>query len=243
MIKVLSIGNSFSQDAHRYLHQIAANEGVELLCEDLVIGGCWLAKHCQNIRENAAAYEWEHNGESTGIHISILDALQKGPWDYVTIQQVSSEAFHKESYVPYAQELTAYIRQHAPGAKVLLHQTWAYEQDSDKLHSVGFENSHEMLAEIQKTCRWVARWIGADGIIPAGEAMQQALDDGLNGIHRDTYHAALGVGRYLLGCLWYQTLTGKELTGGAIKLDEEVSDGDIQIVHHAVQKVLRRYET
>ncbi len=39
MIKILSIGNSFSQDVQRYLHQIAKNEGVEqvLLAEQVVL--------------------------------------------------------------------------------------------------------------------------------------------------------------------------------------------------------------
>ncbi|MGN1128615.1 MAG: DUF4886 domain-containing protein, partial [Candidatus Flemingiibacterium sp.] len=45
MLKVLSIGNSFSQDAQRWLHDIAAADGVELLAKNLYIGGCSLERH------------------------------------------------------------------------------------------------------------------------------------------------------------------------------------------------------
>ena len=44
MLKVLSIGNSFSQDAQKWLHQLAAENGVELQAVNLYIGGCTLNK-------------------------------------------------------------------------------------------------------------------------------------------------------------------------------------------------------
>ena len=36
VIHVLSIGNSFSQDAHRYLHDFAKSEGVDLVIEGVI---------------------------------------------------------------------------------------------------------------------------------------------------------------------------------------------------------------
>ncbi len=36
---ILSMGNSFSQDAQRYLHRIAAADGVEFYICNLFIGG------------------------------------------------------------------------------------------------------------------------------------------------------------------------------------------------------------
>ena len=39
MLKVLAIGNSFSQNAMTYLHQIARAAGVDLQCVNLYIGG------------------------------------------------------------------------------------------------------------------------------------------------------------------------------------------------------------
>ena len=52
MIKILSIGNSFSTDAQRYLYDISVQNGVELECYNLFIGGCSLETHWQNFVEN-----------------------------------------------------------------------------------------------------------------------------------------------------------------------------------------------
>ena len=45
MKKILAIGNSFSRNACRHVHQIAASGGVELTVVNLYIGGCSLARH------------------------------------------------------------------------------------------------------------------------------------------------------------------------------------------------------
>ncbi len=45
MIKILCIGNSFSEDAMKYLHAIAKCGGMEVKTVNLYIGGCPLIKH------------------------------------------------------------------------------------------------------------------------------------------------------------------------------------------------------
>ena len=64
MIKILAIGNSFSQDATHYLHQIAAADHVDLKVVNLYIGGCSLERHWNNILTEAEDYLYEENGES-----------------------------------------------------------------------------------------------------------------------------------------------------------------------------------
>ncbi len=51
-MKILSIGNSFSQDAHRYLYEIAKKDGVDVKPVNLYIGGCSLRTHYINMLEN-----------------------------------------------------------------------------------------------------------------------------------------------------------------------------------------------
>jgi hypothetical protein len=48
-MKILSIGNSFSQDAQRYISKIAAARGEELYTKNLHIGGCSLERHHSNM--------------------------------------------------------------------------------------------------------------------------------------------------------------------------------------------------
>ena len=64
-MKILSIGNSFSQDAQRYLHKIAEKNGRRLKNCNLYIGGCTLRKHYFNIIDDEKAYEFQFNGEET----------------------------------------------------------------------------------------------------------------------------------------------------------------------------------
>ena len=64
-MKVLAIGNSFSNDAMRYLHGIAKADGVDMKTVNLFIGGCPLSRHYANIHNDAADYDFEFNGGSS----------------------------------------------------------------------------------------------------------------------------------------------------------------------------------
>jgi len=70
MINVLAIGNSFSQDATRYLRKVAQAAGDDIKVVNLYIGGCPLWRHYKNICEDAPAYSLEIDGESTGFFVS-----------------------------------------------------------------------------------------------------------------------------------------------------------------------------
>ena len=91
-MNILSIGNSFSQDAQRYLHQIAKAGGVNLNAFNLYIGGCSLSSHYRNMLSEERAYTLEMNGQSTDFYVSLKEALLNRNWDVVTIQQVSHES-------------------------------------------------------------------------------------------------------------------------------------------------------
>ena len=54
-IKILAIGNSFSQDATRYLHQFASAAGIDTKVVNLYIGGCPLERHWKNIENDEKA--------------------------------------------------------------------------------------------------------------------------------------------------------------------------------------------
>ena len=100
-MKILSIGNSFSQDAHRYLSRLARREGVALKAVNLYIGGCSLRQHYLNMLDDIADYDFEFNGEKTGIKESIKEALASDDWDIVTLQQASNFSPNYQTYTPY----------------------------------------------------------------------------------------------------------------------------------------------
>ena len=238
-MKILSIGNSFSQDAQRYIHALAKCEGVEIKTQNLYIGGCSLSTHYQNLKENKNDYDLEINGEKTGLKTSIAEALKSDRWDYVTLQQVSSKSGNFESYTPYIETLSDYVKEHCPNAKILLHETWAYEDGSDRLSTTPFKSAKEMLCAVQKAYRKARELISADGIIPSGTAMMEALRLGIKKIHRDTFHASLGAGRYLLALLWYKYFTGNDIKNNKFDtLDEPITEEEREIVIKAVNYAL-----
>ncbi len=236
MIKVLSIGNSFSQDAHRYLHKVAAAEGVDMRCVNLYIGGCSLYTHYINMLEDRASYELEINGEPTGFSVSIRDALASGPWDYITLQQVSASSFDYDTYMPYIAKLAEYVRLYAPKARLLLHQTWTDHPDSPRYESLKIGTPERMLEGIISSYKAAASEINAYGIIPCGEAMRRAAETGLS-MQRDVHHAGLGVGRYLLALTWYKALTGNSAVSEFSGFDVEVSAEDAAKMRDIVNKM------
>lgn len=242
-MKILSIGNSFSQDAQRYLHQIAKADGVQLKCINLYIGGCPLRLHYLNSLDDKKAYNFEFNGETTGIAVSIREALESDEWDVVTLQQVSGQSPRFDTYLPYLPEVAAYVKKYSPKSKIYMHQTWAYEQNSDRLcKELGYREQADMFADIKDAYSKAAELIHADGIIPSGQAMQNALKYGMEKVHRDTFHASLGFGRYLLGLTWYRFLTGNDIAGNTFcDFDISVSDAEIEIAKKAAAEAAGEY--
>ena len=218
-MKLLSIGNSFSVDAHRWLHDIAVAHGVELYNVNLYIGGCSLMRHWNNAVENKAAYDLYIYGVSVERKISIADALAMDNWDVVTVQQASPVSGKPSSYEPYLSNLVGLIRQTNPQAKVYFHQTWAYELDAPTQNFLNYDRDQRKMYEcIVQTTEKEARSIDAD-LIPSGQVIQYLREnvkefDYANGglsLNRDGHHLSLDYGRYTAGATWFATLFGEKL--------------------------------
>ena len=216
-MKILSIGNSFSQDAQRWLHDLAKSDGTDLYCANIYIGGCSLERHCKNIDTGEKCYEYEINGAECAEIVSIKEALKMENWDVVTLQQVSQDSGLPASYEPYFEKLLTFVKSHCKNAKIYIHATWAYEIDST--HN-GFKN-YDCCQELM--CRYIALTVNHFakkydlGVIPVGEAVQYCREnikefDYKNGglsFNRDGFHLSHLYGRYLASLVWYAVITGK----------------------------------
>lgn len=213
-MKVLSIGNSFSQDAQRWLHQCAASAGVDLTCVNLCIGGCPLTRHWQNVQSGEAAYEYEVNGKNEGA-AALVETLRAEAWDVVTIQQVSGESGRPQSYLPELPLLAEVIRRECPSATLYLHQTWGYEYNADHPSMPAYNrDADEMFRRVCDSYAMAAKLIDAP-LIPAGEVIYRArllprfdVRNGGVSLHRDGYHLSLVYGRYAAAVTWLATLCG-----------------------------------
>lgn len=237
-MKILAIGNSFSQDATRYLKQIASADGEKFKVVNLFIGGCPLKRHFANIMADSKSYSMEYGGESTGFFVSIKEALLSDEWDVVTLQQASPDSFKYETYQPYLSTLADYVRTYAPKAKLYMHQTWSYEEGHGALSRWGFKNQAEMFAAIEDAYDKAAKAINADGILKSGKVLQLLLQNGIEKVHRDGAHISLGAGRYATALLWYATLTKKDIADNSFcDFDELLTESDVKIIKECVKKL------
>jgi hypothetical protein len=249
MIKILAIGNSFSQDSTTYLYQMAQNAGVELKVVNLYIGGCCLERHWNNIIDDKADYDYQLNGTSTGRYAGIKEVLMEEEWDVVTMQQCSGYSGILESYYPYITNLSKYINEYVPNAKQFIHQTWAYEIDSDHGHFSYYNKSQDdMYKKLVDCYHIVARELSID-IIPFGDVIQklrmtQPFDYSNGGISlcRDGFHMSYTYGRYALAATWYEyIIKGNILDNTFVPTVEEKVNPEkeiLNVIKHCVHEVV-----
>lgn len=226
-MKILAIGNSFSQDATRYVQYIAKSAGKELFVRNLYIGGCSLERHAQNIKTGEEAYSYEENAVGMRM-ISVGEALTLEDWDVVTVQQVSGNSGIAESYEPYITELLDFIKEKAPRAKIVFHRTWAYEKTSTHGSFPKYDcDRDKMLRCIVEASTEIAEKKHGLEIIKSGDAIGKAnkmpeFDPEKGGIslYRDGFHLSLDYGRYLAGLVWFKFFTGKDCKNVTYKPDE-----------------------
>ena len=95
-----------------------------------------------------------------------------------------------------------------------------------------------MFADIEKAYQLCCEATGADGIIPCGKLMMALLDNGIEKVHRDTFHASLGLGRYAQGLLWFRKITGMSVADISYNdFDEEVPAEQIAIAKTVVDSL------
>lgn len=216
-MRILSIGNSFSQDAQYWLHRIAAANGLEMETVDLVIGGCSLETHCGHIHDGEPAYSLERNDGEWERMVSLSAGLESDRFDVITLQQASHFSGRPQTYLPYLPELAAYCRQKQPDAALYFHQTWSYETDSDHWAFPFYNHDQrEMLRRIQDATEMAAGLIGAS-LLPVGTVIQSLRDtvpefgykNGGLSLCRDGFHLSMDYGRFTAAAVWFRVLTDR----------------------------------
>ena len=172
-LKVLMIGNSFSEQMVKSMPPIAKDLGLRLDICSMYIGGCPLERHWKNISSTNAPYGVTRSidGKRQETFKGNIPAVLKGEtWDIVTIQQASHFSWKPETYHPWGDELVRYIRENAPGAKIVVHETWSYTPWDKRLKGWGITQD-EMYEKLHAAYTDFAKGYGFD-IIPTGTAVQ-----------------------------------------------------------------------
>lgn len=173
-MKVLTIGNSFTWSLKVFFPAIAKAQGDTLKLAFANHGGCTIQRHWKYVTEEEAQPDKKYY--SLGKKKAKLrDVLASDKWDIVTIQQASPKSWVKGSFYPELDKLVAYVKKHAPGARILFQQTWVYRSDSGsyKRWKITPEKMYQGIVENYKEAS--AKF--GFGVIPSGLAVQIATAD------------------------------------------------------------------
>ncbi len=214
VLRILSIGNSFSDDMMEYVWQIADSLGVEeISLGNLYIGGCSLDTHADNAAADAPAYEYRTNTAgrwTTAYNVRMSEAIAAQDWDFISFQQQSGTSGVAASYARLG-ELLDYVRSIAGTAQFVWHMTWAYQKNSPNPEFANYGRSQDAMYEsiVAAVRSEVLAQPEISAVIPSGTAIQNARTSFVGDtLTRDGYHLSLGLGRYIAGLTLVRALTG-----------------------------------
>ena len=190
-VRLLTVGNSFSGNAIRYLKDIASAGGDTLILQRADLPGCPMHRHWENIHKSETnpdegkAYAMTVNGETKLF--ALKDLLTADKWDYITMQQASILSPNISTYRPYAKNLYDYFKKHAPQAEVMMHQTWSYRVDDPGFRGTSGNSHTKMYKNLTAAYRTIAKELGVR-IMPVGDAMYAADTDPVWGYKSPTFN-------------------------------------------------------
>ncbi|WP_424493339.1 DUF4886 domain-containing protein [Salinimicrobium sp. GXAS 041] len=245
ILKVLAIGNSFSEDAiEYYLHGLVNAAGEEIVIGNLYIGGAELALHLENATNNASSYSYRkvnaQGDKTTTANVSIATALADEDWDYISFQQVSQESGNYETFTESLPGLYNYVAENVdnPDTQYLLHQTWAYAQNSTHSGFVNYDNDQMTMYEaIVDAYEQAEGLIPTYRIVPSGTAIQNARTSYLgDNFNRDGYHLN-EIGRYTAASAWFEILFEQSVVGNSY-MPAGFIPVDVEIAQHAAHEAV-----
>lgn len=250
-LRVLAIGNSFSEDAvEQDLYMLSTMGGHEIIIGNLYYPACTLERHWNNLKKENGEYSYRKinlSGEVDTIpNCTMQKALVDEPWDIITFQQGSalSGVYSSYRFLPSLLKRVREIVGSRP--KFYWHQTWAYAPRST--HQ-GFKKYSGDQMRMYASILYCTRKVLADnpaltGLIPSGTAIQDARTALGPNLTRDGYHLDMIVGRYIASCTWYGVLFSAPVTlhtflprGMSIKEGEICRKASEEAIEHPYQVI------
>ena len=223
-LKVLDIGNSYTQDAQTYLPQIIKASGID---DDFSLYRAFRPSasfktwvDCWNDSDNeyysidfcAGTSLGGISGSGSASDGALFrKALQSVKWDIILIHQVSTYSndyslWEGNGAGGYLQELIRIIRVTNPQATIGYLMTHSY-RGSYWANSEG--SSYLRWRNIADATKQLKLEYGIDFIIPYGTAVQNlrasSLNDGYE-FSEDGTHMGAGLGDYVAGCCYFESL-------------------------------------
>ena len=109
-LRILGIGNSFTDDGMMYLPELLEAAGIRnVVLGRLYIGGCSLERHCREYAAGNTSYIYskstDNRWETVSKKATLLDGLTDERWDIVVLQQASGKSGMYQTYRPWFDRL------------------------------------------------------------------------------------------------------------------------------------------
>lgn len=225
-LRILAIGNSFSDDGTEYLPGLLESAGIRnVIVARFYIGGCSLERHCDEYANGLSNYVYykstRNRWKTVSKKATLLDGLKDEPWDIITIQETSGHSGTYETYKEWIPQLVGIIRKETlnPHATIAWHETWAYASNSEHgMFRLYNKDQLTMYNAIVDCVSRASKEFDIPVVIPSGDAIQIARGTRLNNqdevpetckvyqLTRDGYHLTRQFGRYIAACTWFEAL-------------------------------------
>ena len=242
-LKILAIGNSFSDDALWLLPDILKSLGIrKFRVSNLYIGGCVLKTHSENIDSDAPAYEFRTNtgnGWETEFNTTLYTGLVADEWNFITFQQGSPDSGKRETY-SYLAPVIDFVKKYRPSAKLGWQMTWAYQQDSNHGAFADYDCDQTTMynAVVSAVKSEIATNKSIEFVVPNGTAIQNARTSYLGDtLTRDGFHMSYDIGRFITALSYARLITGyslDEVTFAPDGVDENAKRVCIESVKNAI---------
>lgn len=253
-LKILAIGNSFTNCAIHYLpHLIKGLEDDSVCVAKLVKSSASLSMHWKSHISNSADYDlyYSDGGTYKETDIKTIDeALTILDWDIIVIQQVSGLSGIYSSYEPYLHYLLELFQESNPGSLSAWQCTWAYMPGTVHQDFFRYEyDSERMYTAIIGACSRISSQV--DIVIPSAVAirrLREAFPEVEDGFTKDGFHLDLtGLAGVTLSALWHECLiepyTGVSCTDRRLYFNrEQLKEADIDKALDIVADIIDSYE-
>jgi len=156
-LRILNIGNSFTDSLQAFFWQAVESAGCEVLLGQADHGGCELHRHWSYIKNEEAdgvysvySYCCSPSYSREQSRSKLREILKREPWDIVSIQQASHFSWRPETYQPFAKNIVDFVKTHAPQAEIVMQQTWSYNANDGRLLPGEWKYDDAYLARVRE---------------------------------------------------------------------------------------------
>ena len=251
--KVLTIGNSFAQNASTYATEIAHANGEELTFGYLMFPSCTIDMHYEAavadrhifrfkvttpdnmqgtlLKDYPADQNFDQDLPDTAA--SIKEALEYTDWDIIVFQQESASARDIGTFGNLG-NLIEYVRGICPDADLMFHEVWRWGEWGEDQFDLIKSNSETVAAQY-----------GLE-IIPSGLAFEYARDalgsDTIVNENDGHYQHANTYGMYIAGCAYVGAIFDIEVSPNTFANHPYVNDnGKVTLLTKAANDAVAYY--